>query len=76
MPALIGHQLLCKLAADGIMVTLVPGERPGEDKLRAKPTAAITPAVLESLKANKASIVEALSKLDFSHSHRVANRVG
>jgi hypothetical protein len=54
-----GKQLLCRLAASGISLTLT--RRGEEDKLVAKPTALVSPEILEELRANKATLIEALS---------------
>lgn len=53
-----GKQLLCRLAASGISLTLT--RRGEEDKLVAKPTALVSPEILEELRANKATLIEAL----------------
>jgi hypothetical protein len=55
-----GEQTLCRLAASGISLTLT--RRGEEDKLVAKPTALVTPEILEELRANKATLIEALRR--------------
>ncbi len=56
-----GQQLLCRLAAAGISLTLVRSSASeGEDKLIAKPTAAITSEILAEIRVNKGMLIEAL----------------